>query len=220
MRGKQFTAENFSSRFGGMSISKLALGSRGLLVVLALVSFLGSQAYAQIDTGRITGTIRDKSGALVPDAEVTLTNVETGVASSVPSTSAGVYTFEAVKPGTYSVKVRKTGFSTFASSGIVVHVQNALTIDVRLSVGRVDQQVTVTSDVPLLQSEDASLGQTINKKLVDELPLANRDWTTLSQLAAGVSTKGDSRSNLFTANGVNYHQNDFRLNGINNKIEV
>jgi hypothetical protein len=175
---------------------------------------------AQIDTGRITGSIKDSTGALVSRAQITLTGTDTGINQSVSSTSAGTYVFDAVKPGSYSMTVTAAGFGQYRTTNIIVHVQGQDTIDVVLAPGTVTEQVVVNSAAPLIQAEDASLGQTVDTRFVDELPLVGRDWTSLSQLAAGVSTKGDSRSNLFTANGVNYHQNDFRLNGIDDKIEV
>ncbi len=192
------------------------------LVVLLLVLALHLNLTAQIDTGRVEGTVRDASGAVVPGARVALKNVDTGIVQNVTSAQSGTYLFEAVKPGTYTLTVESPGFERYSALNIVAHVQQNLTQDVALTPGAVTTDVTVTSAAPLLQAEDASLGQTITGQEVNDLPLAGRNWVSLAQLSAGVTTTagGTTGSALFVTNGINFWQNDIRLDGIDNNEEI
>jgi hypothetical protein len=189
--------------------------------------------FAQIDSGEITGTVHDKSGAVVVKAQVALTNEATGVKNTAESTSTGTYVFDAVKPGSYTIEATAPNFEKFTSHGILVHVQQTSTLDIALSTGNVQEVVTVTASDQLLQSESAEVGQTIETKMVNDLPLNGRNWLSLGQLGAGVgipstsapgpvgsSYGGTSAATFYSVNGANLWQNDIRLNGINNNVEV
>ena len=204
-------------------------GSWISILSLLLLLVLPSQSKAQIDTGTITGTVRDGSGAVIVAAQITLTNQASGVSAAAQSTSTGTYVFDAVKSGTYTIEASAPNFEKYINHGLIVHVQQTLTIDVSLVPGNVGQQVIVTAVAPLLQAENAELGQTVDSKTVNDLPLNGRDWVSLAQLSAGVSTApvtqpstnaGQTGSAYFSVNGVNLWQNDIRLNGINDNIEV
>ena len=111
---------------------------------------------AQINTGRITGTIKDASGAVVPQAIITLTNNATGITVTAASTSTGTYSFEAVKPGQYEMKIASTrGLDEYRVTGIIMHVQSQLTIHAMLVPRQASAQITVTAAAPLIQAEDA-----------------------------------------------------------------
>lgn len=177
----------------------------------------------QIATGGVAGTVKDASGAVVPDAQITLTNQATDVRLTARSTSSGTYVFETVPVGVYNLKAEKQGFKTYVASGIQVHIQNVVTADIPLAVGAVSQEVKVNSAVPLLQAQDASLGQTIPEVQVNDLPLNGRNWLSLTQLSAGTyAASGSNPDNpgQVNANGVSQTQVDFRLNGIDNNIDV
>jgi hypothetical protein len=198
----------------------------GILCFLVLATYRLS---AQIDTGGITGTVTDASGAIVPGATITLTNDATTVVLSTRSTSTGTYSLNDIRPATYTLRGEAAGFQTFTESGLQVHVQNTLTVDIPLTTGSVKQQVTVTAAAPLLQAENAAVGQTVTTETVNDLPLNGRNWTSLGQLAAGTSTapvgnpssnSGSTDAAYFSVDGVNLWQNDFRLNGINDNIEI
>jgi len=200
-----------------------ARAGRSLVALFVIViSLFGSlTVQAQLTVGHITGHVQDTSGALVSGAHITLTNEGTGVVANAISTSTGTYTFELVNPGTYTLRVDASGFSPQITKGVQVHVQESVTQDYTLSVGDVSQQVTVVSAAPLLQAESAAIGQVINSKQVNDLPLVGRDWTTLAHLAAGTTTTGNGgvAGLQFSANGVNATQNDFRLDGIDDNME-
>ncbi len=197
--------------------------------ILCFMVLAANPLSAQIDTGGITGTVTDSSGAIVPGATITLTNDATGVILSTKSTSTGTYSLTAIRPGTYTLRAEAAGFEAFVDKGLEVHLQSTLTIDVPLTTGAVKQEVSVTAAAPLLQAENAAVGQTITSQTVNDLPLNGRNWTSLPQLAAGTSTapvgnpsgtSGSTDSAYFSVDGVNLWQNDFRLNGINDNIEI
>jgi hypothetical protein len=181
---------------------------------------LQPSARAQVATGRIGGSVTDTTGAVIPGAVVTLTDDATGIAQTAKSGGSGDYVFTAVNPGVYSLAVKAPGFQQFVSTGIHAHIQDNLTVDARLAAGSVAQKVTVTSAAPLLQTQDASVGQTIDGKQVNDMPLEGRDWTTLALLAAGTTTSGSSSNPQFNVLGQNWTQNDFRLDGIDDNEET
>ncbi|HTV05618.1 MAG TPA: TonB-dependent receptor [Acidobacteriaceae bacterium] len=205
-------------------------GVKAVLAFLVLIAVFSPTAlFAQLDTGGITGTVTDPTGAVVPGAMITLTNTGTNVSQKMQTTSTGTYSFTGVRPGTYTLQADAQGFQTFIDDGLLIHVQRTLTVDVHLVAGAVTQHVTVTAAAPLLQAESAAVGQTITSEAVNNLPLQTRDWASLAQLSAGVNTapvgnpssdSGSSTSAYFSVDGVNLWQNDFRLNGINDNIEV
>jgi hypothetical protein len=182
---------------------------------------LSLSAVAQLTVGHVTGVVKDSTGAIIPGATVTLTNEGTSISAKATSTSSGDYTFEQVNPGTYSLRVDAPGFQSAVTSHIQVHVQESVTQDYSLSVGNVAQQVTVTSATPLLQAESASVGQVVDSRAINDLPLVSRDWTTLAHLAAGTTTTSSAAAAglQFSSNGVNTTQNDYRLDGIDDNME-
>ena len=159
----------------------------GLSALLILICLPGRLA-AQLDRGEITGTVKDPSGAVVQKAMITLTNDDTSAKTTTRSTTTGNYVFDDLFPGKYSIEAEASGFQKYVVHGLVVHVQQISTVDVHFATGNVQQTVTVTAGVPLLEAENAAVGQTITNQAVNDLPLATRDWGSLAQLSAGVST--------------------------------
>ncbi len=203
--------------------------SLAVLFLLTLLLSLSQAGRAQINTGSIVGTVKDPSGAVIPGAKITLTNDATGIVTSTQSTSTGTYSLGGIMPGSYTLRGGAQGFEEYVDKGLQVHVQQTLTVDIPLSTGKVQSEVVVTAGAPLLQAENAAIGQTITTHTVNDLPLQSRDWASLAQLSSGVATapkgnpssdSGSTDSAFFSVNGVNLWQNDFRLNGINDNIEV
>jgi len=128
-----------------------------MLVTLSAIP-LFAQTY-----GEITGHISDPSGAAVPGAKISLTNVATNAVRMAESTASGVYTFPAVAPGLYTVKVEETGFKT-ASSNVQVQVQQWVRLDFTLELGQVSETVEVLASAQMLQSENLSLGTVIENR--------------------------------------------------------
>ena len=200
------------------SCNRHVVGALTLAFLLGLIVFLFAPQtlMGQVDTGSLTGTVTDSTGARLPHATITLTNIKTGGVTAVSTTSTGTYVFGALNPGTYSLKATGAGFEATFIAEVKINVQQTPTIDIVMTPGAVTEQVTVTTAAPLLQAQSAEVGQTIDDVAVNDLPLNGRDWTSLGQLAAGVTTiqGGNSSSSLYSVNGTDFNANDFRLNGV------
>src|SRR5260370_10832278 len=133
-----------------------------LILLLGFVGIAPESLFAQLDTGGITGTVRDPAGAIIVGAKVTLTNDGTGVVASAYSTSTGTYVFGAVRPGSYTIAGDAAGFQKYIAKDVQVHVQKTVTIDIPLATGNVAQQVTLTAASPLLQAGNSAVRQTID----------------------------------------------------------
>src|SRR6266851_4936315 len=160
------------------------------IVVFVTLSCLGARA--QSTYGAIVGSVTDISGAAITDANVTLTNVGTSEKRSQSSGSDGLFTFVNLFPGQYRVDVEKQGFKDLARTGIVVEVQQSTHIDAALQVGEVSQVVEVTAETPLLQSETSSLGQVVETRAANELPLNGRNIYNLATITPSVVPQGNT----------------------------
>src|SRR5579864_6583319 len=194
-----------------------------VLAVGVILSVLPLQA--QVDTGSITGTVTDPSGAVVNGAKVTLTNEGTAAALAVTTGSDGSYTFSPVKIGSYKIEATAQGFKTITQSNIVVDVSANVLVNLKLQTGSVTETVEVTSSVPVLQTQDASVGQVMDSRNVNNHPLNGRNFTFLAQLSAGVNTpqsdtRGNAASGAFAANGNRPAQNNYMLDGIDNNSDT
>jgi len=184
-----------------------------------------TSSFAQIDAGAILGTVSDSSGGRVSGATVTLTNEGTNASVSTTTGDDGGYKFTPVKIGTYKVTVTIQGFQTTTQHGLTVNVGENLVADFSLKPGSVSETVEVTTTAPVLQSQDASVGQVIDSKNVNDLPLNGRNFTFLAQLAAGVNTpqadtRGNAATGAFAANGNRPAQNNYLLDGIDNNSDT
>jgi hypothetical protein len=194
----------------------------------ALTMMWSGQMFAQagIDTGSLTGAVKDSSGAVVQKAQCTLTNQDTGVTQNTVTTSAGVYVYSLVPVGNYTLKVTAPNFKEYVLTGIVIHLGDIDTEDVSLQVGSVTAAVTVTSAAPLLQAQDASLGTTVDNTAITELPLFGgsngRQFEALAQVAPGVQFTGNNQ-NVTTGllvHGVTNGELNVVLNGADDNVEV
>ncbi|MDE3188685.1 MAG: TonB-dependent receptor [Acidobacteriota bacterium] len=188
---------------------------------LCLILFQGRYAFGQVDEGAITGTVQDTTGAVVPGAQVTLLNVDQGITLTTKSNASGGYTFSPVRIGHYSVTVTAKGFSKTTQKNLTVQVAQVLQVNVQLKPGAATETVEVTTAPPLLQTEEASVGQVIGAQEVNNLPLNGRNFTFLAQLGAGMQTpqadtRGNAASGAFSANGLRPAQNNYLLDGIDN----
>jgi hypothetical protein len=198
------------------------------LAVLASVVVLFLSAaplHAQVDTGSILGTVTDASGAPISGASVTLTNEGTSAALTTTTGSDGGYKFTPLRVGIYSIKATYQGFQTVTQKTITVNVGSDVVIDVALKPGQVSEIVEVTSTTPVLETQDASVGQVVDSRSVDNLPLNGRNFTFLAQLAAGVNspqadTRGNAATGAFAANGNRPAQNNYLLDGIDNNSDT
>ena len=192
-----------------------------ILACFCLLLLTSRAAYAQVDEGAINGTVQDSSGAVIPNAQVTLTNTDQGLVLTTQSNAGGEYIFSPVRTGHYKVSVTATGFSTTTQENITVTVGAQVQANVKLNTGSSATTVTVTSAPPELQTDEASVGQTVTEHTIQSLPLNGRNFTFLAQLGAGVNTaqsdtRGNAASGAFTANGLRPAQNNYLLDGIDN----
>src|SRR5690348_8182546 len=195
------------------------------LLLVALVSFGLISAQAQVDTGTIVGTVTDPSGAVVSGAKITLTNLGTNAALSTTACSDGTYTFTPVRVGNYKIDVSAPGFQTSSQRNISVDVSSHVEVNIALKPGSVTEVVEVTSSAPILETQTAAVGQVVDRRSVDSLPLNGRNFTFLAQLAAGVNTpqadtRGNAASGAFAANGSRPAQNNYLLDGIDNNSDT
>lgn len=189
--------------------------------IACLWIWLPQTAHAQVDTGTIRGTISDASGRGVPDARVSIANQATGVTVNMQSGKDGSYVSAPLHAGVYSVTVTANGFEKEIKTGIGLDVQQNAVVDFALNVGQVSTSVEVSSASPLLQTQDASVGQVFEAQAIDTLPLNGRNYTLLAQLGPGTTTpvadtRGLTASGSFIANGVPTIYNTYILDGITN----
>jgi hypothetical protein len=180
---------------------------------------------AQVDTGSVTGTVTDSSGAVVSGVRVTLTNEGNGASLSFTTGADGNYEFSPVRIGLYKFDASAKGFKTEVQKHIPVDASARVLINFRLQPGSVTETVEVTAAAPVLQTQDASVGQVVDSRKATDLPLNGRNFTFLAQLAAGVSTpeadtRGNAASGAFTANGNRPAQNNYMIDGIDNNSDT
>ena len=173
---------------------KHTLGRICFLWLCALM--LLPQAYSQNTTGSMVGIVTDPTGASVPNATVTITNLATDTKRTTTTSGTGEYQLLTLQPGQYSLSIEGTGFKRFSQSPLDVRVEQATRVNVQMVVGAVTEQVTVSSSAPILQSENASLGQVVEGRAVTEMPLNGRNVLALVALVPGVVPQGSSGGNL------------------------
>src|SRR5579859_3947448 len=151
------------------------------------VAVLGTHSiiFAQVQQGRIVGTVYDPQRSVVPAATVTVTDLGTNVSKRVVASSAGDYVLTPLNPGTYSVSATAPGFETSTRGGIELVVGAAVRLDFELRVGDTSTEVRVTAEAPLLNTEAGGLGQVITNTQIVDLPLNGRSFSELGRLSPG-----------------------------------
>lgn len=193
------------------------------ILVFVFGIFTTQLAFGQLDQGTITGTVTDTSGAIVSNAQVTLTNTDNGLVLQGQTDNGGIYVFSPVKIGNYKISVSATGFSTTSQENLHLSVQQRLAVNVQLQVGSQNETVEVTSAVPLMQTEEGSTGQVMDTRTINATPLNGRNWVFIAQLTAGVAPPSGSRGageGDFNANGQRSEQNNYILDGVDNNNNV
>ena len=145
------------------------------LVMLALGMAVPS-LFGQTDQGTITGVVQDPSGAVIGKASVTLTNVDEGQVLKSTTDGAGVYVFSPIKIGNYKLSASATGFETTTQTNLRLSIQQRLNLVITLKPGAASETVTVTTDAPLMQTQESSIGQTMDTETINSVPLNGRNW--------------------------------------------
>ena len=182
----------------------------GLLVLLSLPSCLRAQ------TGSIAGTVFDPSGAVIPKAKITVLNVATGQSTWTETDESGVYRITNLNPGIYNITVERSGFNPFSYSDIPISVDQVLTLDTKLTIGPEGQAIRVTGEsVAPVDLNDAQVGNLVDSRQIENLPLILRDPYQLVLLSPGV-TQSSTLFGGFSVNGSRERSNNFMLDGADN----
>lgn len=193
--------------------------------IFALIAFFVAPVFAQFDTAEVLGTVRDKTGAVVPKAALTLLNIDTGIVAKTSADDSGNYTFSNVKIGRYKLTAEAKGFSNQAVSDVRVEVGARQRVDFALAVGAVTETVEVSGAAAALETDSSEHGQVINTRAITELPLNGRNYADLALLSANVvkspiavsfSPSGTPREGSFNVNGMRSTYNNFLLDGLDN----
>jgi hypothetical protein len=191
------------------TISGRALSHGLFVVVLFLVCSLSLRA--QSTYGALTGTVVDTSGATEAGATVTLINTGTSEKQAQTTGETGLYSFVNLNSGNYRLVVEKNGFKRVNRENVVIQVQQTTRVDVTMTVGQATETVTVTAEVPLLQAETSSLGQVVEERNADELPLNGRNVFSLVEVAPSVVMQGGAGQSATGANPFSW--GNFQIGG-------
>jgi hypothetical protein len=197
---------------------------RSLFVKFTVASLLilgGQLLMAQsAGTGALTGTVKDPSGAVVPNVAVTLTNNATNQSRNAATGSDGVYKFALIPPGTYSVMFAASGFKSADVPAVTVNVTETPVLDRVMEVGAASEQITVEASVETLQTASSTLGTTVTSQQIVALPLSNRNYTQLLSMAAGANVGvndatalGKATQNI-SVNGADPSSNNYMMDGV------
>jgi len=172
-----------------------------LLLLLSIPALMFVTAEAQLYMASLTGVVKDSSGAVVPAAQVTLTDIDEGLIYRTTSNSSGVYLLRNVPPGAYSLRVQAKGFKTTLREAVTLTVAQSGSIDLTLEVGVLNETVDVSSTAPLLNTQTATTGQSVDRRFMNDLPLVGRSSYDLVFLAPGVTQTAGSGVPTPTATG-------------------
>jgi len=197
---------------GTASISWSGILALSLAVFVLLWGL--SSASAQTATGTINGTITDPTGSVITDATVVVHNTDTGIQSSYATNGVGLYVAPYLQPGNYEVTVTKAGFETVANRGIVLHVGQILTVDIRMPVQAQQASITVTEQAPLIETEKTEASQVVSENQIEGLPMVARRWENFVLLTPAVTT--DGTSGLSSFRGISGLYNGNSVDGANN----
>jgi hypothetical protein len=176
-------------------------------------------AWAQFETATVVGTVRDSSGAIVPGAKVTLTNVQTGVGAERMTDANGNFEFFTVRIGTYLLAAEKDGFSIAVVDDVQVTVGARQRVDLTMAVGQVSERVEVSANAVLLQTDSSDRSQVITGEQTRALPLNGREYSQLALLSPGVRISPlalGGREGSFNVNGLRSTFNNFLIDGVDN----
>ncbi len=187
----------------------------------ALFIAIAPALVAQVDTGTISGTVKDASGAVIQDAEVTVEQATTKLKVRTKTNNDGLFAAPDLHPGIYDVSATAQGFQTVTRNNVELRVQDRLSVDFELPVGEASTSVSVEADAQQLESQTSSLGQVVDGHDIENLPLNGRNYIQLAYLGAGTSPSvHEGERNAFVSNGQRPVQNDYLLDGIDNKNKI
>ena len=205
------------------------------ILFLLIAGFIGGFAARAEVGGKITGVVKDQSGAVIPGAAVVVTNAQTGAKLSATTDQEGAFTFPVLAVGQYQVDVAIDGFQPYRETGLAIDINSALVLDVTLQLKEQGQSVVVTEGAAQVETTDTQLGQVLGSRKVTEIPLNGRSYTDLFATQVGVTplttsgagnstsgggfgtvpVAGASNTGQFSINGQREDANGFSINGAN-----
>jgi len=199
-----------------------------LSLLLGLLLFLPMQSFGQAVYGSIFGTVTDPTGAVVPNAKVTVTNVRKGASETVTTDAAGNYSVTHLIPDTYQVKVESQGFQTAVSENVQVSADTSAKFDAALKTGAQTETVQVTAEAPQLKTDRADVATIFNERSLEQLPTFNRNFTNFLLLSPGTTKMGWSHassenpqgSQQIFVNGQQFAGTAYELDGTDNQDPI
>ncbi len=197
------------------------------LLSVFLLAASATSAYSQT-AATLVGDVYDPSANVIPNASVTVTSTGTGFSRTVQTNATGQYRIAPLNPGIYALSVKADGFKTQVRNGIELQVSAVLEIDFTLALGSVAETVEVTGAAPILQTEEASVGNVVAAKQLERLPVNGRNFTRLILLMPGTSSvtrsqslgTGQSGTALFSVNGGRPQDNNYTLDGFDSNMQM
>src|ERR1700688_386422 len=177
------------------------------IAAVAIVCLVSTPMFAQGSQGTIQGGVFDQSGGAIAGATVTIIDASRGISRPLTADSAGAYSAANLTPGTYTVRGEAKGFQTLERSNVLVEVGQNTRVDLTLQPGAQTQTITVTSDVPAVNTTDSTLGGTVNSQQVSDLPLNGRNFQRLLGLRPGVVASIGTGTGLESTNGLRTGEN-------------
>jgi hypothetical protein len=187
-----------------------------VLAMVCLVLFAAGSACPQGSTGRILGSVTDESGGNVAGATVTITDVARGVSQTLTTDSDGAFVALNLVPGTYTVRAEYRGFKSFERKNILIEVGKDVRIDAVLQTGSTTDTITITEEVPMVDTTSTTLGGTISNEIINDLPLNGRNYQNLISLRPGTSIYPGGGPWTQTTNGIRPEDTSFIVDGVTN----
>jgi len=179
--------------------------TKALGIALLIVATL--ELHAQTTNGRILGTVHDQTGAAIPNATVIVTDTLRSVSRQVVTNESGNFMVAPLLPSVYAVRAEAKGFKTVEHQDVQLEVARDISLDFSLSPGEVRQEVVVTSEVPMVNTSNATLGGTLSNKEIIDLPLNGRNYENLLQLRPGVMRYPGGGFSTTSADGLRAEDN-------------
>jgi hypothetical protein len=198
---------------------KPRLLSIGLFVTVFLFLSLPFLPGQTSGTGGLAGSVKDSTGAVIPDATVTLTSASTGQTRTVNTGQYGSYNFQLLLPGQYTLTVEKSGFKKLVQQSISIIVTQVTAVENVLEVGGANESVTVSAAMETIQTSNSTIGALVDSESIVEMPLSTRNYTNLLGLAAGANAAVNNASELgkghqlIAVNGSGVFQNNYSMDG-------
>lgn len=197
--------------------------------VISLVLLVRSpRTFGQATSGTVIGSVTDSTGAVVPGAKVTVTNSDTGVATTTTTNPEGEYTVSHLLPGIYDVAIAKQGFKTFLQKNLTVVVGLSTTLNATLAVGQTTENVTVSAAPPVIETERPGVSTSLSSDITESLPVLNRNFTNFELLVPGsttnwfqhAQTENPQAGQLIDTNGQLFDSTNFMIDGMDNNDPV